>query len=255
LGGYNTSWPQTGYDAIYGNHYFETVNLPAGTTQYVQGFGKVESVPAGIASSDAKVTNPKDGWLGIHANNITVSGYITASGRGYGGGGGSGSSYNGGPLAQSGFGGANGLGGDGGDAGDDVHYSGGGGGGEFTIGGGGGSNIDGGDAIGAGGGGGGNATQSAGGGGAAGGGYLRLIAYKNLTINSSSRLLANGAGGGGGANDDGSAIIGGGGGKGAGSRELKITFFSFIKDVPFFQVLTEMNKENRIYPAGEFLIN
>jgi len=122
-GGYNTNWPQSGYDAIYGNHYFETVNLPAGTTQYVQGFGKVESVPAGISSSDSKVTNPKDGWLGIHANNITVSGYITASGRGYGGGGGGKDASGGGGL-----GGSNGLGGNGGN-GVIAYTSGGGGGG------------------------------------------------------------------------------------------------------------------------------
>ncbi|MFA5778861.1 MAG: DUF2341 domain-containing protein, partial [Elusimicrobiota bacterium] len=122
LGGFNTNWPQSGYDAFYGNHFFETINILANTTCYAQGFGKVESVPAGIASSDAKVTNPKDGWLGVYANNITVSGFITASGRGYGAGGGGGD-----PGGNRGAGGNNGLGGNGGQGNSTVAGNGGGG--------------------------------------------------------------------------------------------------------------------------------
>jgi len=128
-GGYYTTMWSGGpsLNTFYGNHYFESVNILANTTCYVQGFGRVESVPAGVSSSDSRVTNPKDGWLAIYANNITVSGYITASGRGYGGGGGGGAVNNG--SASGGAGGSNGLGGSGGSVTEGTNDAAGGGGG------------------------------------------------------------------------------------------------------------------------------
>ncbi len=112
-GGFSANWPQNGVTAFFGNHYFETVNVGAGTTVNVQGFGKQDNVGEGVSASAPSVTAPKDGWLAIHANTILVDGVISASGRGYGGGGGGG----GGSVspAQRGRGGSSGLGGNGAD--------------------------------------------------------------------------------------------------------------------------------------------
>ena len=109
-GGYSVNFPSgSNQTQFYGNHYFETVNIAAGTTTYVQPFGKVDGIGAGASMTDPNVADPKDGWLEIHANAITVAGTIDASGRGYGGGPGS-------ALfpAANGFGGAGGLSGAGG---------------------------------------------------------------------------------------------------------------------------------------------
>jgi hypothetical protein len=126
-GGYNSNWPQSGYNAVYGAHYFEEINIASGTTVYVQGFGKADAVAASVSSTASSVTNPKDGWVALYANNITVDGTITASGRGYGGGGaGCSFAYPSG-CVSGGFGGALGLGGAGGSGA--ASYSGAGGGG------------------------------------------------------------------------------------------------------------------------------
>ena len=114
LGGYSNGWPTGGINSVYGRHWFESVSIANGTEVNVQGWGKADSVGAGIGASDAKVTNPKDGWLAVYANDITVAGKIRASGRGYGGGGGGASPCGG--NHQGGFGGTNGLGGTGGGA-------------------------------------------------------------------------------------------------------------------------------------------
>ncbi len=111
-GGASVDWPEAGVDAVYGEHYFEAVDIDAGTTVMVQGWGAVDSVTAGIDASDAAVTDPADGWLALYANEILVAGTITASGRGYGGGAGGGGGYT--TVSYRGYGGEGGLGGDGG---------------------------------------------------------------------------------------------------------------------------------------------
>ncbi len=123
--GLSTSWPVTGQNAWYGAHYFETVTIAAGVTLRAQGFGRAGSVPEGVAATDARVTAPADGWLAVYANNITVNGTVTASGRGYGGGGGGGGGA--GSLGLRGRGGVNGSGGNGGNG--EGSITGGGGGG------------------------------------------------------------------------------------------------------------------------------
>ena len=124
-GGYNSNWPQNGVTSFYGKHYFEDVSIAGGTVVNVQGWGKVDGVGEGIAASSAAVTSPKDGWLEIYANEISVDGTITASGRGYGGGGGGGGGS--GSVANRGRGGVGGKGGNG--ANGEGSYTGGGGGG------------------------------------------------------------------------------------------------------------------------------
>ena len=111
FGGHSSNWPQSGIVSVYGEHYFETVQIASGTTAYVQGWGKVQGVTESISSTAAAVLTPKDGWLAVYANTITIDGWITSSGRGYGGGagGGGGSSS----VAQRGRGGVGGLGGNG----------------------------------------------------------------------------------------------------------------------------------------------
>lgn len=131
IGGYTANFPSgSNWTVFYGNHYFETVTIANGTTVRVQPFGLADSVPAGVSPSDSRVTSPKDGWLGIYANEITVAGVIDARGRGYGGGAGAGATN-----AGSGLGGSNGLSGNGGGGG-----SGNGAGGVGRGGGGGGAN-------------------------------------------------------------------------------------------------------------------
>ncbi|GMV43094.1 MAG: hypothetical protein AMXMBFR64_48100 [Myxococcales bacterium] len=136
FGGYTNNWPTGGVNAIYGTHWFERVQIASGVDVNVQGWGKVDSVPAGIGASDAKVTNPKDGWLAVYANDITLDGRIRATGRGYGGGGG-GRSVCGGSK-EGGRGGYNGLGGNAGNGGSGncacSTYGGGGGGSPFGSG-------------------------------------------------------------------------------------------------------------------------
>ena len=124
-GGYNVNWPQSGVTSVYGKHYFETVAIAEGTVVNVQGWGKVDQVPESVSASAASVTEPKDGWLELYANSISVEGRITASGRGYGGGGGGGGGSA--SVSNRGHGGKNGLGGDGGN-GEGNHAGGGGGG-------------------------------------------------------------------------------------------------------------------------------
>lgn len=124
--GFTANFPSSGITSFYGDHYFEKVSISSATSVSVQGFGKADSVPAGISATDPKVTSPKDGWLAIYANEIVVDGAIVASGRGYGGGGGGGGG--GGSVGRRGFGGSNGLGGNGAD-GECTSYTGGGGGG------------------------------------------------------------------------------------------------------------------------------
>ena len=111
-GGATPNWPETGLDAVYGAHYFEDVNIAAGTTVYVQGFGRADAVGEAVSSSALAVTDPADGWVALYANEIYVAGEIVGSGRGYGGGGGGG----GGSATTSyrGRGGTLGLGGAGG---------------------------------------------------------------------------------------------------------------------------------------------
>lgn len=110
-GGYSVNFPFGSNETqFYGNHYFETVDIASGTTTYVEPFGKVDGVSEGALMAGV-ITTPKDGWLGLHANSITVAGLIDASGRGYGGGPG-GSILN--NSATNGHGGALGLSGDGG---------------------------------------------------------------------------------------------------------------------------------------------
>ena len=112
LGGWSVDWPQSGYDSVYGHHWVEEVDIPDGTTVHVQGWGKVDAVPAGIDPTDIAVTDPADGWLTLWAEHITVAGTITASGRGYGGGGSGGGTCS--ATATRGHGGSGGLGGNGG---------------------------------------------------------------------------------------------------------------------------------------------
>ena len=124
LGGYTADWPETGVDAVYGEHWFEEVDLGSSTTVYVQGWGAEDAVSAGISATDLAVTDPLDGWVAFYANDITIEGALTATGRGYGGGGGGGAGVRGG---YQGDGGSLGLGGDGGPA--STSYAGAGGGG------------------------------------------------------------------------------------------------------------------------------
>jgi hypothetical protein len=112
-GGATQDWPQSGVDAVWGTHVFEQVQISASSTVYVQGWGRVDSVSSGVASTDAVVTGPADGWVSLLANHIVVDGTILASGRGYGGGAGGGGGPQG-PAGYRGLGGNNGLGGDGG---------------------------------------------------------------------------------------------------------------------------------------------
>ncbi len=123
--GVSVNWPVAGVNAWYGTHYFETVTVAAGVTVRAQGFGRVGMVGEGVASTDARVTTPQDGWLAVYANTITVNGTVTASGRGYGGGGGGGGGA--GSLGLRGRGGVNGAGGNGGNG--EGSITGGGGGG------------------------------------------------------------------------------------------------------------------------------
>jgi hypothetical protein len=143
--GFTGDWPPgTGWTQIWGAHYFETVNIPSSATVRVQPFGREEGVPAGVSATDPRVTNPKDGWLGIYANSIDIAGAIEAVGRGYGGGGGASNACS---TVGNGFGGSGGLSGAGGSG-----YSGAGGRGG-AGGGGGGAASRGGDGLFAGGGG------------------------------------------------------------------------------------------------------
>ena len=130
-GGHSANWPTNGQHAIYGKHYFETVNIKAGTTVKVQGWGRVQKAGQGISSSSSAVKSPADGWLALYANTVVIDGTITASGRGYGGGGGGG----GGSVstARQGHGGGSGLGGQGGNG--EGHSGGGGGGSPYGKGG------------------------------------------------------------------------------------------------------------------------
>ena len=73
--------------------------------------GKADAVAASVSSTASSVTSPKDGWVALYANNITVDGTITASGRGYGGGGGGCSFAYPSGCVSGGFGGSLGLGG------------------------------------------------------------------------------------------------------------------------------------------------
>ena len=125
-GGSTASWPENGVDAVFGAHYFETVNIGANTTVMVQGWGNASSVAENIAPNDPAVSAPKDGWLEVQANTITVAGTVTASGRGFGGGGGGGATCS--SPAPRGHGGVAGLGGNGGN-GDSHGCAGGGSGG------------------------------------------------------------------------------------------------------------------------------
>ncbi len=111
-GGFTQDWPQSGVTSFFGEHYFESVDIASSTVVNVQGWGKEQSVSAGIDPSNPAVTDPADGWIAIHANDITIDGVITATGRGYGGGGGGNSTC--GSGSQPGRGGYGGLGGDGG---------------------------------------------------------------------------------------------------------------------------------------------
>ena len=100
---------------FYGSHYFESVNIGSATIVRVQPFGKADAVLAGVAATDPTVTSPKDGWLQLFANTITVAGTIDAAGRGYGGGGGgSMPTYTGHTTVTAASGGAGGLSGAGG---------------------------------------------------------------------------------------------------------------------------------------------
>ncbi|MBI3181257.1 MAG: tandem-95 repeat protein, partial [Myxococcales bacterium] len=207
--GFTADWPESGVTAWYGNHYFETVNIPAANTVLVQGFGREDQVPEGVGANDARVLNPKDGWLAIHANSITVAGKIIASGRGYGGGAGAPGGCGGG----FGKGGSDGLGGEGG-----ANACGGGGGG--SPGGKGGVGASrGGNAsmVGAGGGGGGGCTSGYNGGDATqpGQGNSPGAAGIAATVGGNGVHATSGGGGAGGTGELGP---GGGGGSGYDSR-------------------------------------
>jgi hypothetical protein len=229
-GGYTVDWPQAGYDAVYGEHWVEEVDIADGTTVHVQGWGRVDGVVEGIAPTDGAVTEPADGWLTLWAEDITIAGTITASGRGYGGGGSGGGTCGG--TATRGRGGVGGLAGGGGAV---AHNgcSGAAGGGGGSPGGPGGSgysvNTNGGDGDmwGAGGGGsgqwgGGNANTKGGhsgmgaGGGAAGGVSDIGMTGASREINSSAPGGAGEftVGGGGGGSWHATGASGGGGGGG-----------------------------------------
>jgi len=221
LGGFSSNFPTSAIPfVVFGRHYFETVSIGSGTTVRVQPFGKYDSIGAGGSTS-----NPKDGWLGLHANSITVNGVIDAHGRGYGGG----------PgldcwTGNHGQGGANGLSGNGGYSNGGAG-SGGGGGGGGTGGGGAGA----GGALGGGGGGSGaaGAGSSAGSDGSGGagnglsggalpfGGGPGQLAADSADNRGGSGGAGYGAGGGGGTDGccgtyNSSQIAGGGGAGGTG---------------------------------------
>lgn len=124
-GGAHQDWPESGMDSVFGAHYFESVAIASGTEITVQGWGKEDAVSAGVSASSSAVQQPADGWLALYANDISIEGTITASGRGYGAGGGGGGGPQG-PAGYRGQGGSNGLGGTGGSP---PHYDAGGGGG------------------------------------------------------------------------------------------------------------------------------
>jgi len=221
VGGYTTNFPLgSGVNVFYGTHYFETVTIASGTTVRVQPFGAAEGIGGGIDPTYVNVTSPKDGWLRLYANSITVSGTIDASGRGYGGGPGAG--------ASAGLPGAGGLSGGGGTvwggngrgaaggggstlAGGSGGYVGGGGGGATTL-------AAGVSGNGAGGGGGGGTMGGASPRGGGPGGY----ASGGCDLSGSQGQQGGGggsgygAGGGGGTNPSGGA--GGGGAGGTGGR-------------------------------------
>ncbi|GDX82429.1 hypothetical protein LBMAG42_42400 [Deltaproteobacteria bacterium] len=111
-GGYTVDWPEAGTDSVYGEHWFEEVNISSTTVVRVQGWGAVDGVSEGVAATDSSVTDPSDGWLAIYANEVTISGTIVATGAGYGGGGGGGGGSA--TVSYRGRGGSAGLGGDGG---------------------------------------------------------------------------------------------------------------------------------------------
>jgi hypothetical protein len=225
-GGFTRDWPERGLTSFFGAHYFETVRIGPGTVVGVQGFGHAESVPACVAASDRRVTNPADGWLALYANDITIEGTITASGRGYGGGGGGGGTC--GAAAERGHGGANGRGGNGGSGASNGCAGGGGGGGGSPGGAGGSGCVPGGAGNLFGGGGGGSGqwgcTMSAAGGAGgsdAGGGAAGPTGTIGMT--GESRFVGAsapggagefGPGGGGGGSLVASAASGGGGGGG-----------------------------------------
>jgi hypothetical protein len=224
--------------SFYGAHYFETVNVLAGTTVSATPFGYVDNVPSGVAAGAPTVVTPKDGWLAIHANTITIAGTLDAAGRGYGGGGGAaqgtfspglggvaGLSGNGGGASASGT--PTGLGFGAGGGGRGVQNPGGSGG---LLGGGGGGSVYGptgatggvaGGGAGAGGcvlttaGPGGVAPYGGGGGGSGsgGGGNCNNGSIQN---GAGGGGAGYGAGGGGGGGDDNLEAAGGGGGGGTG---------------------------------------
>ena len=231
-GGYSNNWPTSGVNSVYGRHWFERVTIASGVDVNVQGWGRVDSVPASVGASDGRVTAPKDGWLAIYANDITLDGRIRATGRGYGGGGGGRSLCSG--SKEGGRGGSNGLGGPGGNGGSGAcacaTYGGGGGGSPYGQGfqGGGSGNMvgGGGGAMGqyscnnAGGDGGNNAANVQNPGLAGGSGTLPGAGNSPNQNNArggdggTGELAAGGGGGGGAASN--SSAGGGGGGYGAG---------------------------------------
>lgn len=218
LGGHSVNWPQSGITSVYGEHWFETVNIPSGATVYVQGWGKAQGVTESISSSAAAVQTPKDGWLIVYANTITVDGTITASGRGYGGGGGGGGGS--GSVSNRGRGGSNGLGGAGGDG-----ESGSGGGGGGSPGGAGGWGVNGNGGAGNIFGGGSGSTACSGTAGRAGGdGPVGDIGATGGNVPSNAHTGGAGgqgeyvAGGANGVNGCDSRSGGGGGGYGGGDR-------------------------------------
>ncbi len=212
-GGSSGDWPESGLDAVFGAHYFETVAIAASVELLVQGFGAEDAVAEGVSATNGAVTSPADGWLALYANDIAIAGTITASGRGYGGGGGGG----GGPgtVGYRGAGGSGGLGGDGGDSG-----GGGGGGGGSPSGVGGAGGKVGGNGTRYGGGSG--ATECGGSNGRDGGdGAVSTVGGTGATASSGSVGAAGvgefAAGGGNGVTGCDNWTGGGGGGFGAGA--------------------------------------
>jgi hypothetical protein len=182
--GYSDDFPTgSGFTVFFGNHYFESVQIAAGTTTRVQPFGKADSVPAGVSPTDSRVVHPTDGWLGIYANTIELDGTIDAGGRGYGGAGGAGVDNT---SKGGGLGGANGLSGNGAKPG--------------------------GLGAGAAGGGGSGASGSGGGGGGGGGGIL--LAGSAISIATGARVDARGGADGGMGGFASGASTGGAGGNG-----------------------------------------
>ncbi|HEY9899931.1 MAG TPA: IPT/TIG domain-containing protein [Pantanalinema sp.] len=110
--GYSANFPAgSNKTQFYGNHYFETVSIPSNATVSVQPFGKADNITEAASMNDVRVRTPRDGWLGLYANTLTVSGAIDAAGRGYGGGPGLTASDS---VATFGHGGIGGLSGNGG---------------------------------------------------------------------------------------------------------------------------------------------